>query len=67
MAKQCEVCEKSSQKGHKVSHSNRKSRKFWKPNLQQVKLPIDGIAKKINLCTNCLKTYVKKGVIKQEA
>lgn len=55
MAK-CAVCEKSVHFGHKVSHSNKKSNRMWKPNIKKVKVIVDGTPKKISVCTQCLKS-----------
>ena len=55
MAK-CSICEKSVHFGHKVSHSNKKSNKMWKPNIKKVKAVINGGSKKISVCTQCLKS-----------
>lgn len=55
MAK-CSICNKSVQFGHKVSHSNKKSNKMWKPNIQTVRAIVNGSPKKISVCTQCLKS-----------
>ncbi|PKM78988.1 MAG: 50S ribosomal protein L28, partial [Firmicutes bacterium HGW-Firmicutes-13] len=46
---------KSTQTGHKVSHSNIKTKRTWIPNIQKVKVIMDGTPKKVNVCTRCLK------------
>ncbi|HCG77495.1 MAG: 50S ribosomal protein L28 [bacterium (Candidatus Ratteibacteria) CG_4_10_14_3_um_filter_41_18] len=53
MAKICSICGKKPQSGNLVSHSHRKTRRAWLPNLQKVRL--EKGAKKIYLCTKCLK------------
>ena len=55
MAK-CAVCEKSVHFGNNVSHSHRKSSKMWKSNVKSVKVNMDGGAKKMYVCTSCLKS-----------
>ena len=55
MAK-CEVCDKEVSFGNNVSHSNRKTSRSYKPNVQSVKVNIDGTTKKMNVCTKCLKS-----------
>lgn len=55
MAK-CAVCEKSVHFGNNVSHSHRKSGKMWKSNVKSVKVKMDGGAKKMYVCTSCLKS-----------
>ena len=55
MAK-CAVCGKGSHFGIKVSHSHRRSNKMWKSNVKSVKVKVNGQAKKMYVCTSCLKS-----------
>ncbi|MEG2252679.1 MAG: 50S ribosomal protein L28 [Clostridia bacterium] len=52
----CEVCAKGSMSGHKVSHSNRKSNRIWAPNVQRVRVVVNGQARRLNVCTRCLRS-----------
>lgn len=56
MASICEVCGKGTQTGCNVSHSNRHSKRTWKPNIQQVRAVVDGSVKRVNVCTRCLRS-----------
>ena len=56
MGKFCEVCEKGTMSGHNVSHSNRKSNRTWAPNVQKVRVLVNGQAKRLNVCTRCLRS-----------
>ena len=49
-------CEKGSMSGHNVSHSNRKTNRIWAPNVQRVRVVVDGQAKRLNVCTRCLRS-----------
>ncbi|MCK4278707.1 MAG: 50S ribosomal protein L28 [Desulfurellaceae bacterium] len=55
MARKCDVCGKKPIVGFKVSHSNRKTKRRWLPNLHKMKVLVDGKVKKINVCMKCLK------------
>jgi large subunit ribosomal protein L28 len=55
MAK-CDVCSKDIAFGLKVSHSNKKSNRAWKPNVRKVKIVENGTNKSINICTRCLRS-----------
>ena len=55
MAK-CEVCEKGVTFGSKVSHSNRKSNRAWKPNVKRVRVSVNGASKCMYVCTRCLRS-----------
>jgi large subunit ribosomal protein L28 len=56
MGKFCEVCAKGTISGHNVSHSNRKTNRIWAPNVQRVRVVVDGTAKRMNVCTRCLRS-----------
>ncbi len=56
MSKQCAICGKSPQSGSQVSHSHIRTKRTWKPNIQRVKILVDGTPQKTNVCTRCLKT-----------
>jgi large subunit ribosomal protein L28 len=58
MAK-CEMCSKSPQFGHNVSHSKRATKRQFKPNIQRVRVEIDGQMRRMHLCTRCLRTLNK--------
>ncbi len=58
MAK-CEVCGKSPQFGHNVSHSKRATNRQFRPNVQHRSVDIDGRKRRIHICTRCLRTLHK--------
>ena len=63
MAFVCDICSKRPQSGNNVSHANNKTRRVFNPNLQTVKALINGAAKRIRVCTRCLRSgFVKKAV-----
>lgn len=55
MAK-CNICGKSAQFGHNVSHSNRKTNTLWKANVKSVRVKVNGGNKRMYVCTSCLKS-----------
>lgn len=59
MPGKCDLCGKSSQFGHNVSHSKRHTNRRWVPNIHPVTLTIDGKLRRLNLCTRCLRTQHK--------
>jgi len=60
MSRECQVCGKKPRSGNNVSHSNRKTKRRWLPNLQKMRLPIEGLTGKLRLCTGCIKTITRK-------
>lgn len=49
--------------GNNVSHAHNVTKRRFKPNLQRVRALRNGKVRKINVCTNCIKSgYVVKTV-----
>jgi large subunit ribosomal protein L28 len=42
--------------GHKVSHSNIKTKKVWLPNIQKVRAVVDGRPVLLSVCTRCIRS-----------
>ena len=56
MANYCEICGKGTMSGMNVSHSHLKTKRTWKPNIHRVRAIVDGEAKRVNVCTRCLRS-----------
>ena len=56
MACICEVCGKGEMAGSNVSHSNRHTKRSWKPNIQRVRAVVEGSTRCVNVCTRCLRS-----------
>ena len=63
MSRVCEICGKKTSFGNNVSHSHRKTRRTFKPNIQKVKVEYKGKIKPINICTSCLKSGKVKKIV----
>ncbi len=55
MAKVCAICGKKPLTGNHVSHAHNLTKRRWMPNLQTVRAMVDGVPKRIKVCTSCLK------------
>lgn len=55
MAAVCELCGKSPSFGMAVSHSHRRTKRRWNPNIQRVRALVNGAPKRLNVCTSCIK------------
>jgi large subunit ribosomal protein L28 len=55
MAAVCEICGRKPGFGMQVSHSHRRSPRRWNPNIQRVRALVNGSAKRMNVCTRCIK------------
>ncbi len=58
MAK-CEVCGKGPQFGHHVSFSKRRVNRQFRLNISKRTVIVNGHARKMNVCAQCLKTFNK--------
>lgn len=56
MARVCSVCEKGPVSGNNVSHAKNRRRRKWYPNLQTVRVPVDGAPRRVRVCTSCLRS-----------
>lgn len=56
MSKVCEICGKHPVAGRSVSHSHRVSNRWFRPNIQRVNVVVNGHKRKMNVCTQCLKS-----------
>ena len=55
MASVCDICGKTPGFGNKISHSHRRSRRRWNPNIQRMRIVVDGVPRRANVCAKCLK------------
>lgn len=55
MAAACIICGKSPQVGNKVSHANNKTKRRWLPNLQRVRLVLNGTPTTGAVCVQCIR------------
>ena len=56
MAKRCEICGKGPMVGNHVSHAHNLTKRRWLPNLQKIRVKVNGQVKRIKVCTNCIKS-----------
>jgi len=55
VASVCEFCGKHPSFGMRVSHSHRRNKRRWNPNIQRVRAIVDGTTRRLSVCTSCLK------------
>ena len=66
MARKCEICGKTGQFGNQISHAHNVNRRKWQPNLQRVRVEVDGKPKRIFVCTRCIRSGAVKKVGKSK-
>jgi large subunit ribosomal protein L28 len=55
MAAVCEVCGKRPSFGMSISHSHRRTKRRWNPNIQRVRAMVNGAPKRVHVCTSCIR------------
>ena len=56
MSKVCEICGKKPVFGHNISHAHNVTKRRFNPNIQRVRAIHNGTVKRINVCTNCIRS-----------
>ena len=55
MARVCDICRKRTVFGNNISHSHKRTRRTWRPNLHKIRVVKDGKVVKLKVCTKCLR------------
>jgi large subunit ribosomal protein L28 len=63
MSKICDICGKEPQNGNLRSHAMNATKRKYYPNLQKIKVELDGVVKAVKICASCLKTNKIKKVV----
>lgn len=56
MARVCTVCGKGPTTGNHVSHANNRRKRRWTPNLQTVRVAVEGEPRRVKVCTGCIRS-----------
>ncbi len=56
MARRCEICDRGTVSGHSISHAHNVSNRTFKPNVQRMRAVVDGVTRRIWVCTRCLRS-----------
>jgi large subunit ribosomal protein L28 len=54
MSQRCDICGKGPQVGCSVSHSKRRTKRRWLPNLRHIRILQGGRTVAANVCTDCI-------------
>ena len=63
MANKCDLTGKGKQFGHNVPHSQKKTKRVWKPNLQKKTFVMNGKKVTMKLSAQAIRTLKKKGLL----
>ncbi|HZB98178.1 MAG TPA: 50S ribosomal protein L28 [Candidatus Sulfotelmatobacter sp.] len=59
MSQRCDICGKGPATGNNVSHSKRRTRRRFMPNLHPAHLMVQGRQVRARACTRCIRTLSK--------
>ena len=62
MSKRCAICGKGPVTGHNISHAHNVTNRRWLPNLQKIRVEIDGKPRRAYVCAKCIKSGAAKKV-----
>jgi large subunit ribosomal protein L28 len=51
----CEVCGKHPSFGMSLSHSHRRTKRRWNPNIQKIRALVNGSPRRLHVCTSCIR------------
>jgi len=60
---ECLICGKRAQVGRNVSHANNRTKRWFRPNLQKIKIRYKGRVTRAHVCTRCIKANKVEKVI----
>ena len=56
MAAVCDVCGKRPSFGMSLSHSHRRTKRRWNPNVQRIRVLVGSTPTRRNVCTSCIRS-----------
>ncbi len=56
MARRCDLCGKGPLFGNRVSHAHNVTHRRFNPNLQRVRAVLEGVQRRVRVCTRCLRS-----------
>jgi large subunit ribosomal protein L28 len=55
MARRCDICGKGPSVGNRISHAHNVTKRRWLANLVSMRALVGGVARRVRVCTRCLK------------
>jgi large subunit ribosomal protein L28 len=56
MAQRCEICGKGPAVGRRVSHAHNVRPRRFEPNLQSIRVVVNGGTRRMKVCTRCIRS-----------
>lgn len=56
MSSRCDICGKSRSVGHRISKADNRVKRVWLPNIQRIRINLNGTNVRKNVCTTCIRS-----------
>ena len=56
MARVCDICGRGPVFGNRISHAHNVTKRRWDLNLQSVRAVVNGAARRLRVCTSCIRS-----------
>jgi len=56
MSFKCSICGKGPRQGKTISHSHRKTNRSFMPNIQSIRIVLEGKTRRAKVCTACIRS-----------
>ncbi len=56
MARVCTYCGRGTVAGNSISHAHNVTKRTWRPNLQRIRVLVEGSVRRAWVCTRCLRS-----------
>lgn len=56
MAMRCDICGKGPQFGSRISHAHNVTSRRFNPNLQKIRVVVNGANRRVKVCTSCIRS-----------
>jgi large subunit ribosomal protein L28 len=56
MARVCDICGRRPVFGNRISHAHNVTKRRWDLNLQSVRAVVNGAARRLRVCTSCIRS-----------
>jgi len=63
MSRVCTICGKKPMTGNTISHAHNVSKRRWLPNLQKIRVEVNGKPKRTFVCARCIKSGAAKKIL----
>lgn len=56
MSSRCDICGKARSVGNRISKADNRVKRVWLPNIQRIRINLNGTNVRKNVCTTCIRS-----------